>query len=116
MKINNVIEFHIDGRDEVHRFFRYAKEHNIEWVNPLGDGDFLVAYAKPSMIIKLQEFLIFYSKLNLKFNEGDRVQVISGRSKGIGTIVKKHKNAYTVLMEKSGKKNTNIESFQMIHL
>jgi hypothetical protein len=66
MKINDVVEFYIEGRDELHRFFRYAKEHDIQWVNAIGDDDFMVAYVKPNQRNKLYEFIVYYNKIKIE--------------------------------------------------
>jgi len=116
MKINDVVEFYIEGRDELCRFFHYAKENDIQWVNSLGDGDFMVAYVKPDQRNKLYEFVVYYSKLNTKFKEGDIVQFYRDKGQPIGTIseYRPSSNTFTVILE-SGKKRRGVESHQLLH-
>jgi hypothetical protein len=116
MKINEVVEFYIEGSDEMCRFFHYAAQHNIQWVNPIGDQDFIVAYVKPEYQNKLHEFNVYYKQLNTKFNEGDIVQFYRERNKPVGTIVKYNQvsKTFVVLLE-NGRRKSRVESHQLIH-
>jgi hypothetical protein len=119
MNLSEMIRFEIDNKDELCRFFHYAKENNILWTGGSGTVDAMVAYVpnEKEQLLKLISFQGYYRSLNISFKEGDRVQFYREKNKPVGTVTNFYEKSkkFLVVLD-NGKKRSGIESHQIIHV